>query len=155
MSKNFVKSLPGPKSYCKCAKLCSPAEIDHVLPQSLIKETISDKKLLKRALNDAHNRYTCCRMLNQKKSNKILGVNWFAKSHNSHLARSALYMKDKYNLKLPDELSSIWINMSMDLEPWDFEQERNSMILEKQGNVNLYVDNYPKKLTLLDNKEFD
>ena len=66
--KNLVRVMPGPKSYCKCERMCSQVTVDHVIPKSFIKRTMSIS-----CANDLHNLYPCCSKLNGEKGSKLFG----------------------------------------------------------------------------------
>lgn len=144
-----VLNLPGPISYCTCDRACSQRTVDHVVPQSLIKKQMKGRSDLKKALNDYHNLYGCCRELNQKKSNKLLGKNYRKNGHESYLARSALYMNETYKLNVDRKIVRKWKTMSIMEEPHEFEKVRSLAIQIEQGNGNPYIDEYPGLISLV------
>jgi len=152
--RKFVRRLPGPLSYCNCVKPCSELQSDHVIPKSFLKERIDNPKKLAKAVNDGHNMYSCCENINQEKDGKMLGVDFTGGQNNPHLARSALYMNDTYELNVDEETVHKWEVMSMEMEPWEFEILRSKLIKVKQGNGNRFIDKYPEKVSLLHNINF-
>lgn len=147
--RKFIRTIPGPMSYCNCVKGCSEIQVDHVVPKSFLKSNIKNPKNLARAVNDGHNMYTCCENINQSKDDKLLGVNFTAGKNNNHLARSALYMNSTYDLNVDQEVLHTWEVMSMEMEPWEFEILRSKLIKDRQGEGNKFIDMYPAKISLL------
>ena len=140
--KKIVRQLPGFTSYCECVKLCSNMEVEHVVPKSFLKKVLINGKF-NQANNDMHNLFRCCSRINSQKGAGLLGVDWDAGSHNSYLARSALYMDWKYGLEIPDYLLMEWKLMALEIEPLEFEYERNNIISSHQGNDNVFITEFP------------
>ena len=138
----IVKNFPGYISYCACIERCSRWEIDHLIPIKLQKDQLDHKTFVK-ARNNMHNLYPCCFKINNYKSYKILGLGYYNPRHNSYLARSALYMEQKYNLTVSSYIQNNWKKMSLHEKPHPFEHERNVIISSFQGNENPFISNYP------------
>ena len=137
--RSFILSLPGPLSYCDCQTPCSRLELEHVLPKSVLKRSLSGKTF-QQANKNPHNLLTCCRPLNQEKSNLVLAINYDSESHNGRLARACLYMNDFYQIGFDTEIVTRWKNFSL-LYPADREEYlRNSLIYDKTGLNNKYID---------------
>ncbi len=140
--KNIVSNLSGPTSYCKCIKLCSPATIDHILPQRLLKSRLNNKEL-KEAINDPHNLFRCCQKINLNKSDKILGEKIVNYVYDGFMSRAYLYMNMKYNLQLDNTLINNWKHISLSNEPNPFEYERDLTLLEITKTSNPYINEFP------------
>jgi len=140
--RTFIRSLPGPKSYCKCETLCSQLTIEHVVPKSFIKRAGHTNK----AANDLHNIYPCCQKLNGIKSNKLYGKNFILDEKNSYhvgaLARACLYMYDEYNLPFDGKTVAMWRILDYNYPPKLFELTRNDKIVELKGTKNHYLSSW-------------
>lgn len=136
--KNFIFSLPGPQSYCKCDKLCSMHTVDHVIPKAYIKKTY---KKVDRYANDLHNLYPCCKKLNFEKGSNIFGKDFLfgidQSYHTGPLSRACLYMYDVYELPVEGKIVALWRELDKVHKPQEFEIIRNDMIYERIG-----VDNH-------------
>lgn len=136
--RKFTLSLPGPFSYCKCARPCSQLQLDHVIPKVVLK-----KKCSAVSNNDLHNLYSCCSRLNLSKSALILGKNYFIGDDEGRLARACLYMNYTYKLKFPDYLVSTWKNMSLTHPPKVYEIKRAELIKCYNGKSNIFIEEFP------------
>ena len=137
--KNFVRALPGPQSYCKCESLCSPLEVEHVIPKSILKKHSDFRKSQK----NAHNLYMCCRKMNRQKGSDLFGRDFILDNEQSYhtgaLARACLHMYDTYALQLPPKTVALWRMLDDNHEPYGFEYQRNELIVERWGVPNLYL----------------
>jgi len=140
--KDLVKSLPGPKSYCNCKKLCSPQTVDHILPKRILKSKLWGKDF-KEAINDPHNLISCCRKLNQSKADKILGESPIDGKFDGFISRSYLYMNHAYNLGIDVDLVNQWKWFSLLNKPLPFEFDRDFAIASEIRGRNPYVQYYP------------
>jgi len=141
--KQLIKSLPGPKSYCNCNQLCSPMELEHVMPKKVLRERL-EGKLLKKAFNDPHNIYNCCRKINRKKDCLIPIIEFNKPYFNGLLSRSCLYMNHCYNLGFDRETINRWKISSLLHEPTDSEIKRSRIISKNTiYPINEYIDDYP------------
>ena len=146
--KKIVRNLPGFQSYCECVKPCSGVEIDHVVPKSLLKKK---SKKFNQANNDMHNLFRCCHKINNPKGSKLIGSTYTTDSplHDSYLARSALYMGDRYDL-FTGHIYLPYINrlkyIALSCNPFDFEYDRNIEIESIQGCDNKFVTDYPQSI---------
>lgn len=140
--RNFILVLPGPQSYCKCEKLCSPLTIEHVVPKSFIKNS----NLSVKVANDLHNIYPCCSKMNSDKGSMLFGKDFLfgdnISDHTGALSRACLYMHDKYNLQIDRTTLSIWKGLDEMYYPQEFEIIRNDMIYRKTGNNNNFLINH-------------
>ena len=153
--KRFVKSLPGPISYCNCVKACSDIQVDHVIPEAYLKQKIpNNPRKLQKALKDPHNMYSCCENINQRKADKMLGKDFSTGQNDPHLSRAALYMNETYELDVEEDILHKWKVMNMEMEPWDFEYERSNKIKKRNGKGNKFVGSYPTKVNLLNGASF-
>jgi len=142
-TKHLIKNLPGPKSYCNCNKLCSPLELEHVMPEKVLIQKLQGN-LLNKAFNDPHNIYNCCRKINRKKSYLIPIIQFKVHYFNGILSRSCLYMNDTYNLGFDMETINRWKVSSLLYEPSDSEIERSYLISTKTiYAANNYIRDYP------------
>lgn len=145
--KNFIISLPGPQSYCKCKTLCSPLEVEHVIPSSLLKRQLT-KSVFKRAKKDYHNLYTCCSAMNLQKGSMLFGKDFVFDNlksyHTGPLARACLHMTDTYRLNVDPITYTTWKVLDENHYPHDFEYERNELIIERGGDPQLYLDKLDK-----------
>ena len=134
--KRLVHALPGPVSYCKCTSLCSKPTVEHVVPKSFMKQ--QNKK---GNSNDLHNLYSCCQKLNSQKGSKLFAKEFILSEshHTGALARSCLYMKDTYSLKIPKQTVLTWYELHKVHEPYEFEFERDSIIEEQTGKSNRFL----------------
>lgn len=136
--KNFIRLLPGPQSYCKCENLCSEVTIEHVIPKSLIKQAGYRSNVS----NDLHNIYPCCKNLNQEKGSLLFGKDFLFEEgsyHTGALARTCLYMYDKYDLPINTKVVSLWREFDNNYMPEEFEYHRNKIIYRKTGTTNPYL----------------
>lgn len=141
----IVRKFPGPFSYCSCERLCSKLTLEHVVPKKFLKDNLR-KEHINRAVVDPHNLTRCCSRLNSAKSHHLLGdhpQSTYDDFHNSYLSRISLYMLEKYDLSVPDDLYTKWKWMNLKHEPFIFEKERNQQIVKLQGDSNIYITNYP------------
>ena len=143
MKKNvklFIQSLPGPQSYCKCEKLCSPLEIEHVVPNALLRKHDN----FGMSTSDPNNLYTCCKKMNRQKNTKLFGKDFVLDNemsyHTGPLARACLHMLDAYELNIPRETVALWEILDQNHIPQDFEYERDDLIIEKTGRGNMYLE---------------
>ena len=146
--RKFIQNLPGPKSYCGCNKLCSPLEIEHVVPISLLKQ--KKNKNYKKSINDPHNLFYVCSEINSKKSSALLLEDYMPpdRLHLSYLSRAALYMDWKYELSVSPELLLKWKYWALQSEIISFELEKNQTIVEselKYGD-NPFLSEFPSKI---------
>ena len=140
--REFILSLPGTNSYCECENPCSNIEVEHVIPKKELKDRI-DKKLYLKAVNDPHNLFRCCSYLNRQKGCQVLGSTLESDidfQYYGMLSRSCLYMDHMYNLKFNPLLIHKWVNFSTLFPPFNFERERNKLIYEKTGKINIFID---------------
>lgn len=141
--RNFILNLSGPpSSYCTCNKLCSPIEIDHVVPQKFLKQKITDKKKLSDALNDPHNLYRCCSYKNRKKGHNLLTQNYPGDEFSGLLARSYLYMIWRYSISTDKNLFSTAESMNTLHSPFTFERKRMEEIRFYNGQTNPFIKYY-------------
>lgn len=139
-TRKFILSLPGPpSSYCTCNKLCSPIEIDHVVPQKYLKENITDRKKLNDALNDPYNIYRCCANKNRKKGHTILTNDIAGDEFSGLMSRSYLYMKWRYKMKISKNLLSTIKCMDRLHSPFTYEKKRSDKIKEYNDQINPFV----------------
>ena len=139
--RNFVLNLPGLNSYCNCEFPCSPIEIEHALPKSLLKKQLNTKTF-KIANTDAHNLFRCCSQLNREKSNNLLGENYFPDEYSGMLARACLHMTFTYNMKFDEKLIRRWKNYSIMYRPEQFEYERARIIYLETRKLNYFITRY-------------
>jgi endonuclease I len=137
--RKFVLNLPGPFSYCDCLDQCSNLQLEHALPKSLLKKSLSGKKFLL-AEADPHNLFSCCQKINRKKSNLILLEDFSVNQHNGRLTRACLYMNSKYDLELNSEWIHRWRNHSLLYPPESSEYLRNDIISERTGVRNKFIE---------------
>ena len=142
--KNFVLSLPGPDSYCDCKKLCSRVEIEHVCPKSILKFRLPKENYIK-AINDPHNLYRCCSFLNCSKGSSIIVNQQSFKNFSGVLSRAFLYMNFQYKLKFDSKLVYKWIQMSEIFPPEEFEFLRSSLVTNKTGEINTFIEKFKYK----------
>ena len=141
--RKFIKSLPGPKSYCDCNKLCSSLEIEHVVPIYLLnKNKKNNYKNYKKSINDPHNLYVCCREINRKKGTRLVGKEFYPDKYEGMLARSSLYMNWKYDLSIDALTLDCWEIMDWCCGPKKFEHDRNKIIQNKTGDINPFISNH-------------
>jgi hypothetical protein len=137
--KKFIRNLPGPPSYCKCSVLCSPLEVEHVIPNGFLKR---QPRTLPGARWNPHNLYTCCSYINRNKADKLYGDGFSLPEYSYHhgaLARACLHMTEYYDLKVRKDLLHFWIEKHHQHPPEPFEFHRNELIFEKTGSLNTYV----------------
>jgi hypothetical protein len=140
--KKFVLELPGPNSsYCRCRNACSKLEIDHVMPKKILRQKIKNKRLIE-AFNDPHNLYKCCLIKNRRKSCSILTFENSNNVSDGLMARSLLYMNDKYSLKFNLKTVSVWEKISIKCPPEYFEIERSSIIQTKFKISNSFIKSF-------------
>ena len=140
--RSFVLKLPGPKSYCNCKVYCSKLEVDHVIPQKLLKTQLNGK-ILKKSLKDKHNLYSCCQKMNRRKGMKIFGDDFIlTNKFNGRLARSSLYMKWKYNLVIDYHIIQNWENYSQMFPPDKYEYKRSKLIKTYNPVLESYSDKF-------------
>ncbi len=142
--KRLIRALPGPKSYCKCTVMCSPLEIEHVIPKSYLKQSFSKSKsdVIPNAVWNPHNLFTCCSYLNRLKADNLYGDKFFLPTNSYHygaLARASLYMTEYYNLKMSNEIVQYWIDNHNKHPPQPFEFRRNEMIFKNVMKSNSYL----------------
>ncbi|AYV76837.1 MAG: endonuclease I [Barrevirus sp.] len=139
MYKSFIKRLPGPQSYCKCTNLCSPLEVDHVIPKAFIRKSGFPNKVS----NDLHNLYPCCSKINLDKTDKIFGQDFLFSTdqtiHTGAVARACLYMYDTYQLPIKSTTVSLWRQLDKIHEPKEFEISRNNLIFDVTKRKNHYL----------------
>ena len=138
--RRFVLQLPNVSSYCDCQKLCSPAEVEHAYPRSLLKKKLS-KKVFLEANKDLHNLHKCCRNVNRLKADSLLGKTYF-REFSGIIARSCLYMDETYSLKTSPDLIKKWYNLSLIYPPSETELERAEKIEERTGKSNYYIEQH-------------
>lgn len=141
-TKEFVRALPGPSSYCTCTTLCSPLEIEHVVPNALLKKCFNFKK----ATNDPHNLYTCCSKMNRQKSSKVFGKDFVLDNeqsfHTGALARACLHMLDMYNFSIDKHTVMVWKELHKNHYPHDFEFERDDLIFKHYSQGNVFLEDF-------------
>ena len=158
--KRFIRNLPGVSSYCNCTKPCSPIEVEHAYPRSLLKHRLK-RNLFIEANQDMHNLHKCCSKLNRLKANYLLGnsnfnqnngnlhqgnnINIIEDEFNGLIARSCLYMNDKYSLDTDKQLVLSWLNYSLLYPPLENELERHKIIYEKTGSINYFINYFTDK----------
>lgn len=152
VTQDFVIALPGPVStYCNCNKACSNIVLDYVVPKKFLYSGISlenknGKNELDYALNDPHNIYRCCLKSQQRKGNSILTDKYAGDENTGLMARSYLYMNERYRLKFSSLLVSKWKELSVMHSPHRFERQRSLKIAACTGFSNSYIDLYPSTI---------
>jgi endonuclease I len=138
--KPFIKNLPGPHSYCKCDKLCSRLEVEHVIPKMILK-TGFDFNVSKK---DPHNLYKCCSRINRDKGHKLFGKDFVLDNsyHKGALSRSCLYMYETYKLPIDKKVVSIWRHLHKEYPPHPFEIQRDILIQKFCNTRNYFLDDY-------------
>jgi len=138
--KRFIRKLPGPLSYCKCDNLCSPLEVEHVVPKMILK-TGFDFNTSKK---DPHNLYMCCSKINRDKGHQLFGKDFVLDNsyHKGALSRSCLYMYETYNLPIDKKIVAIWRHFHRNYPPLSFEIQRDLVIQEFYGKNNYFLDDY-------------
>ena len=140
--KSLVQELPGPKSYCNCERLCSPITIDHVVPKKILKQGMNFRE----SSVDPHNLYACCQKLNQEKASLVFGnhfmLNNDVSEHTGALARSSLYVYDRYRVPFDGKIRALWRQLHSIHEPKQFEYDRDDIIFEYTGTRNHYLNDY-------------
>lgn len=146
-AKKFVLRLPGPKSsYCSCERLCSGVNVDHVVPKKELKNRIKHTKRYHSAVNDPHNLYRCCVLINREKGCDLLEEKHSGNEFAGLMARAYLYMNSEYQLGFSETQLEIWKGMSVLHEPFPFERKRSLLIAAYSGNNNPFIDYYPSTL---------
>ncbi len=142
--KGIVLALDGPPcSYCTCARLCSSINVDHVLPQSYLRNNIESAKLLTVAINDPHNLYRVCEKKNKEKGSSLLSDRVAGDEFSGLKARSYLYMNWKYSLRMDQYLLSDLKSISLMHRPFLFEIRRSKTISYYNGQSNPFIDHFP------------
>ena len=142
--KGIVLALDGPPcSYCTCGKLCSPINIDHVLPQSYLRNNIESSKLLNVAINDPHNLYRVCERKNKEKGSSLLSDRIAGDEFSGLKARSYLYMNWKYSLGFDEYFLSEIRSASLMHAPFLFEIRRSKTISYYNGQSNPFIEYFP------------
>ena len=151
--KSFIKKLPGPKSYCKCDRLCSALEIEHVVPKMILKTGFDFNS----AKNDPHNLYACCSIINRDKGHKLFAKDFLLGDsyHKGALSRSCLYMYETYSLPIDKKVVAIWRHFHKDYPPHSFEIQRNALIQDFCGKHNYFLDDYIVNFDEDDDKYWD
>jgi hypothetical protein len=138
--REYILSLDGPPcSYCVCSKICTVAQIDHVVPKFLLKRKILDKELLKQAMRDPHNLYRVCQRKNSEKGSSILSIQEAGDEFSGMKARSYLYMNKKYRLNFSHEYVELLKTIDRLHEPFPFEIRRAKKIMEDMKIENIFV----------------
>ena len=142
--KGIVLSMDGPPcSYCTCGRLCSPMNVDHVLPQSYLRNHIEDTRTLNVAINDLHNLYRVCERKNKEKGSTLLSDRIAGDEFSGLKARSYLYMNWKYQLQMDPYLLSAIKSASLMHAPFPFEIRRSKTISYYNGQSNPFIDYFP------------
>lgn len=142
--KGIVLSMDGPPcSYCTCGRLCSPMNVDHVLPQSYLRNHIEDTRTLNVAINDLHNLYRVCERKNKEKGSTLLSDRIAGDEFSGLKARSYLYMNWKYQLQMDPYLLSDLKSFSLMHAPFLFEIRRSKTISYYNGQSNPFIDYFP------------
>ena len=140
--KKLIRDLPGPKSYCKCKVLCSPLEVEHVMPNALLKKG----QHFGASTADPHNLYMCCRKINEEKGAQLFAKDFILDSmnsfHNGALSRSCLYMHAKYELNVDKKIVSLWRHLHVAHAPYPFEFERDDLIHSHNQTRNPFLEDY-------------
>ena len=140
--KGIVRNLPGPQSYCKCDKLCSKLEVEHVIPKEILKK----HPQFNQSFIDLNNLYTCCKRMNRQKGTDLFGKHFMLDNeksfHTGALARACLHMNEVYSLKIDKKIVAIWKELHQNHAPHDFEFERDEIIYEITQRGNIYLEDY-------------
>lgn len=137
--RKFILDLPGTNSYCNCEEPCSPIEIEHAYPRALLKRKL-DRRTFLIANKDPYNLHKCCRNINSKKGNYLLGKTYFGDEFSGMIARSCLYMDETYSLQNDTKLVKMWNNFSLMYPPFETEFDKAEIIKKHTGKSNFFID---------------